>query len=91
MEKNSAQPWGMPNHSSLQTFGWEYKDVYAAAVIRAVSGTEMLSHGKVNRFPPFTVEDQKWGKKKKVSIFVTSTPKLKPDKSSLWQRTNKIF
>lgn len=41
----------MPKHSSLQTFGSEYKDVYPAAVIRMVSGTEKLSCGKVNGFP----------------------------------------
>lgn len=40
----------MPN-SSLQTFDSEYKDVYPAAVIRTVSGTEKLSCGKVKRFP----------------------------------------
>lgn len=45
----------MPNHSSLKSFGWEYKDVYPAAVTRAVSGTEILSQGKVNRFPAFLV------------------------------------
>lgn len=92
MEENSAL--GMPNHSSLKAFGWEYKDVYPAAVIRTVSGTETLSHEKVNRFPAFPElgERSEMGqKKKKVSVFVTSTPKLKPDRSSLWQRTNEIF
>lgn len=56
----------MPNHSSLQTFGWEYKDVYPAAVIRVVSGTEILSHGKVSRFLAFAAlgESSEMGQKK---------------------------
>lgn len=41
----------MPNHSSSQTAGSECKAVYPGAVIRAASGPEELSCGKVNTFP----------------------------------------
>lgn len=86
---------GMPNHSSPQTFGWECKDVYPAAVIRAVSGTEILSRGKVNTFLAFWVvgESSEMGQKKGFNLFnfypKSETWQLKPVTENQWSLLQK--